>query len=92
MSSKAGESSAAAIPQHNDGPDERSFYDKNFDMNNQSLELYKEKDIVYVRGARGTDPKPFKIYKVLGDGQYKLSRDGKSDGKVYKQEDLQRVP
>ena len=35
MSSKAGESSAAAIPQHNDGPDERSFYDKNFDMNNQ---------------------------------------------------------
>ena len=38
------------------------------------------------------DPKPYKIYKVLGDAQYKLSRDGKSDGKVYKQEDLQTVP
>ncbi|CAF9917795.1 MAG: hypothetical protein ALECFALPRED_000369 [Alectoria fallacina] len=89
---QAGESSKAAIPPHDDGPDERSVYVKNFGLNKQSIELYKEKDKVYVKEARGTDPKPFKIYKVLGDGQYKLSRDGKSDGKVYRQEDLQTVP
>lgn len=56
------------------------------------MELYKLKQKVYVKGVRGVDPKPYKIYVILGDGQYKLSRDGKSDGKVYKEEHLQTVP
>lgn len=56
------------------------------------MELYKLKQKVYVKGDRGVDPKAYKIYKILGDGQYKLSRDGKSDGKVYREEDLQTVP
>ena len=38
------------------------------------------------------DPRPYRIYKVLGDAQYKLSRDGKCDGMVYGQEDLRTVP
>ena len=50
------------------------------------------KDTVYFKGSRGVDPKPYKIYKVLGEAQYKLSRDGKSDGTVYREEDLQTVP
>ena len=58
----------------------------------QSDSLYKEKEQVYLRGIRGADPKPYKIYKVLGDGQYKLSRDGRSSNKVYREEDLQTVP
>ena len=61
-------------------------------MSIQSVELYKERDKVYLKVARGVDPRPYKIYKVLGDAQYKLSRDGKCDGKVYPQEDLRTVP
>ena len=38
------------------------------------------------------DPKPFRISEVVGDGQYKLSRDGKDDEKVQKEEDLQTEP
>ena len=58
----------------------------------QSGSLYKDGDKVHVKGARGVDPKPYKIYKVLGDGQYKLSRDGRSSSKVYREEDLLTVP
>ena len=58
----------------------------------QSESLYKEGQKVYHKGVRGVDPKPYKIYEVLGDGQYKLSRDGRSNSKVYKEEDLQTVP
>ena len=58
----------------------------------QTVSLYKKRDTVYLIGVRGVDPKPYKIYQVLGDASYKLSRDGKCDGKVYKQEDLQTVP
>ncbi|KAF6240807.1 hypothetical protein HO173_001480 [Letharia columbiana] len=89
---QAGESSKAAIPPHNDGPSERSKYEKNWELDTKHVELYKEKDKVYVRGARGVDPKPYKIYKVLGEAQYNLSRDGKCDGKVYRQEDIQTIP
>ena len=38
------------------------------------------------------DPKPYEIAEVLGEGQYKLRRDGKKDKQVYKDEDLQGVP
>ena len=38
------------------------------------------------------DPKPYKIDKVLNDGRYKLKRDDKSDGKVYREKELQMVP
>ena len=43
---------------------------------------------MYLKLARGVDPKPYKIWKVLGNGQYRLSRDGQSDGKVYLEQDL----
>ncbi|KAL9066068.1 MAG: hypothetical protein Q9161_007793 [Pseudevernia consocians] len=92
MRFKAGVSPEVAIATHNDGPDKRSKYEENFDLKKKSIELYKDKAKVYLVGARGVDPKPYKIYKVLGDGQYKLSRDGKSDGKVYRQEDLRSEP
>ena len=55
-------------------------------------ELYKRGDTVYNKGARGIDPKPFKISKVLGDGQYHLERGGSCNGKVYYQENLQTEP
>lgn len=51
--------------------------------------LYIVGQVVYHKGFRGVDPRPYKISKVLGDGRYKLSRDGKSDDKVYLEEDLQ---
>lgn len=58
----------------------------------KAIELYKENELVYLKGARGVDPKAYKIYQVLGNGQYKLSRDAKSDGKIYRQEDLRNKP
>ena len=57
----------------------------------QSDSPYEVGQTVYHRGVRGVDPKPYKIYKVYSDGEYKLSRNGKSNGKVYK-EDLQTDP
>lgn len=60
---------------------------------NQLPELYqKDQFPIYHKGPRGVDPKPYKILEVLGDGQYKLERDGKSDRKVYNQEKLQTEP
>ena len=47
---------------------------------------------MYYKGIRGVDPKPYKVYEVLGEGQYKLRRDSKTDKQVYKDEDLQTVP
>lgn len=38
------------------------------------------------------DPKPFRIHKVLGDGQYELTRDNNCNGLVYRQEDLRTEP
>ena len=52
------------------------------------IPLYKETDTVYLKGPRGVDPLPYQIHQVLDDGRYKLSRDGKSDGKIYFEEDL----
>ena len=37
-------------------------------------DLYRICQEIYVRGPRGTDPKPYKIYEALGNDQYKLSR------------------
>ena len=53
---------------------------------------YRVDQEVYLKGARGIDPKPYKIKKVLGDGQYELSRDGQCDHKAYLQENLQTEP
>ncbi|KAM0801611.1 hypothetical protein BDR22DRAFT_888502 [Usnea florida] len=90
---EAGESSNAAVPPHDNGPDQRSRYVRNFELdNNQPFEPYKVKDTVYLKGARGVDPKPYKIYQVLGHGQYKLSRDGRSDGQVHGQDELKDGP
>ena len=56
-------------------------------------ELYtKGQYPIYNKGARGVDPNPYSISKVLGDGQYHLERGGKCDGKVYRQENLQTEP
>lgn len=87
-SNEAGESSNAELPPHHNGPSHRSKYEKNPDLNTKAPELYKEKDEVFVQGRRGVDPNPYRIWKILGSGQYKLSRDGKSDGKIYKEQDL----
>ena len=55
--------------------------------------MYREREYpIYKKGPRGVDPKPYTIYQVLGDGQYYLERNGKCDGKVYRQEILQREP
>lgn len=56
--------------------------------------LYKVDQDVYLRGTRGVDPSPYKIHKVLGEGQYELSRDGKvekdgSSPKIFYEEKLQ---
>ena len=45
---------------------------------------------IYVEGARGIDPNPYKIHEVLGNGQYRLSRDGKVVRRVFAQENLRR--
>ena len=58
----------------------------------QVPEIYANGEYAYLQGPRGVDPEPYKIYKVLGDGQYKLSRNGKSDGRVYRAEDLLEDP
>ena len=44
-----------------------------------------------LRTVKDIDPRPYRIHKVLNDGQYHLSRDGRSDGRVYGEEDLQTV-
>ena len=53
---------------------------------------YKAGDRVLLRDSRSDDPKRYKIFKVLGHGEYKLSRNGKSDGKVYREKDLLEDP
>ena len=58
----------------------------------QYPELYKGGQQVYVRGPRGVGSKPVRIQQLLGDGQYRLSRDGLCDGKVYRKEALQTEP
>ena len=52
-------------------------------------DLYRVGQEVYVHGRRGTDPNPYKIHEVLGNGQYKLSRDGRVEHRVYAEENLQ---
>ena len=59
---------------------------------NQYPEPYPVGTQCYLKGARGIDPKPYKIEKTLGDGQYELSRDGTCDHKVYLQENLRTHP
>ena len=44
---------------------------------------------MYLKGARGVDPKPYTISKTLGDGQYELSRNGVCDHRPYLYENLQ---
>ena len=46
------------------------------DFHHQLPALYKSDQIVYIKGPRRVDPAIHKIYKVLGDGQYQLSRHG----------------
>lgn len=59
----------------------------------QSPELYTKGQFpIYNKGPRGVDPRPYTISKVLGNGQYKLERDGRCDGKVYLQGKLQTEP
>ena len=76
-----------------------TFPSDNPDFWHQLVSLYKVGKEVYLNGTRGTDPKPFKIHKELGDGQYEISRDGKvelaEDGKtarVVLEENLQLEP
>lgn len=57
----------------------------------KSADLYRVNDEVHIQTARGVDPTPYRIWKVLGHGQYKLSGNGKSNGKVYLEQDLQGV-
>ena len=45
-----------------------------------------------LRGANGVDPKPYKIHAVLFDGQYRLSRDRRLDGRVFLEEDFEPAP
>ena len=47
---------------------------------------------IYVKKARGIDPNPYKIHEVLGNGQYKLSRNGEVERRVYGQENLCTSP
>ena len=51
--------------------------------------LYRVGQEVYVIGPRGTDTTPYKIHGLLGNGQYKLSRDGRVEHRVYAEENLQ---
>ena len=53
-------------------------------------DLYRVGQEVYVNGPRGTDPSPYKIHEVLGNGQYKLSRNNEAVQRVYAEENLQR--
>ena len=52
------------------------------------LHLYDVGDQVFVLGPRGTDPKPYRIFKLLPDAAYELSRDGVCDNNIYREEDL----
>ena len=54
--------------------------------------LYKVGDGVLLVGPRGVDPDPYRIYRVLGDGRYKLSRHGELNGKNHRAEDLREDP
>ncbi|SLM41422.1 hypothetical protein LPUS_12415 [Lasallia pustulata] len=76
------------------GPDTRSVYKKNqtLDLNTEYPEPYAVGQQVYLKGARGVDPNPYTIHEVLGNGQYKLSRNGKYSHKVYQQADLRGEP
>ncbi|KAK0513556.1 hypothetical protein JMJ35_003920 [Cladonia borealis] len=72
-------------------PDKRSRYDPKAAALTFP-ELYTVGQLVYLHGARGTDPNPYRIYEVLGDGQYKLSRNSMVERRIYREEDLQTRP
>ena len=55
-------------------------------------EIYEKGQEVYFHGPRGSDLNPYKIHKCLGDGQYKLERNGKVEPNIYKQANLQTHP
>ena len=50
---------------------------------------YRVGQQVYVNGPRGTDTNPYKIHEVLGNGQYKLSRNNEVVQRVYEEWNLQ---
>ena len=52
-------------------------------------EPYRVGQEVYVKGPRGTDINPYKIHEVLGNGQYKLSRNNEVVRRVYAENSLQ---
>ncbi|KAL2044625.1 hypothetical protein ABVK25_012308 [Lepraria finkii] len=94
---KAGQSSQTGGSDDQDHdpsrPDTRSrVYVKPPDMQNQYPELYQIGQEVYVHGRRGSDLNPYKIYRILGSGQYKLTRNGVVENKVYLQANLKTHP
>ena len=58
----------------------------------QDIELYHIGQQVYLVGPRGTDINPYTIYQCLGNGQYKIERDGKVVKKPVEQKNLQTNP
>lgn len=55
-------------------------------------ELYTVGQSVYLHGARGIDPNPYRIYEVLGNGQYRLSRNSIVERGTFREDDLQTRP
>ena len=54
--------------------------------------MYKKGQEVYFHGPRGSDLNPYKIHQCLGEGQYKLERDGIVEKNVFKQANLKTQP
>lgn len=50
--------------------------------------LYKVGELVFIKRGSRADPEPYRISKVLDDGQYQLSKDGVCDNKIYFEESL----
>lgn len=54
-------------------------------------DLYRVGQEVYVNRPRGAVTTPYKIHEVLGNGQYKLSRNNEVVQRVYAEESLRTL-
>ena len=54
--------------------------------------MYPKGTLVYLVGPRGTEFEPYTIHECLGNGQYKIERDGKVARKPVDQKNLQTHP
>ncbi|KAL2037596.1 hypothetical protein N7G274_009709 [Stereocaulon virgatum] len=61
-------------------------------LQNDDVEMYHRGQQVYLHTARGSDINPYKIHQCLGNGQYKLERNGRVEKRPYDAANLSTCP